>query len=66
MQLRRKRSGKVRRRLGLLTATLFAATGLHSQALAQSTGDVNDDAASDLGMTRIDSAVLFYRRPVVG
>ena len=70
MQLNQRPLGRVSQALGLLTANLFVATGLHAQeapsapqypspAAAGST--VNDDTQSDLGLTRIDSAVLFYQ-----
>lgn len=72
MQLMGKRRGGIGPALGLLTANLLVATGAHAQdtaaaaayAPAQSSGDaasVNDDTQSDAGLTRFDSAVLFYQ-----
>jgi len=70
MQLRRSRRGRICRTLGLLTANLFVATGVQAQdsnALPShdaSSADVRgatDDTQTDLGMTRIDGAILFYQ-----
>ena len=77
MQLKPRRLGRVSGALGLLTANLFAAGAAHAQdtaaqdAAAQAYAPVQapsfdaptggDDNASDAGMTRIDSAVLFYQ-----
>ena len=63
MQLKRRRIGPA---LGLFTAELFAAVGAHAQdapPLPASTAaaSINDDTESDLGRTRIDTAVLFYQ-----
>lgn len=68
MQLKRKRRGRISRALGLITANLLAAAGAHAQVAdgqgANATidgGGVNDDTRTDLGLTRVDSAVLFYQ-----
>ncbi len=59
----------MRRTLGLLTANLFVATGVCAQetpttppsdATVVDGGSVNDDTQTDLGMTRIDAAILVY------
>ena len=63
MQLTRKRPRRIGAALGLLTANLLAAT----TALAGDTppdaavDTAPSDVANDLGMTRIDAAVLFYQ-----
>ena len=72
MQLKRARRGRICRTLGLLTANLFVASGACAQNAQDPAntpsadqgpvdGAVNDDTQSDLGMTRIDGAVLFYQ-----
>ncbi len=72
MQLKRKRRGRITRTLGLLTANLLAATVANAQpapsgdanapdAAAAHGANANDDTLTDVGLTRIDSAVLFYR-----
>lgn len=62
MQLKRRRIGPA---LGLFTAELFAAVGAHGQEApappAPASASINDDTDSDLGHTRIDTAVLFYQ-----
>lgn len=58
MQLKRERGGRVTHALGLMTAALLGSAGAHAQDA--STG-VIDDTASDLGKTRVDLAVLYYR-----
>ena len=70
MQLTPRRRGRVSRALGLLTANLLAAAGAHAQSPTPTNeqgagapvdgGGVNDDTRSDIGLTRVDSAVLFY------
>jgi len=71
MQLIRHRRGRMCQALGLITANLFVATGLHAQDApsAQATAPASspadafalDDTQTDAGLTRIDSAVLFYQ-----
>lgn len=71
MQLTPRRMGRVSQALGLLTANLLAATVAHAQdahvpvatAQTEASADssVNDDTQSDLGFTRVDTAVLFYQ-----
>ncbi len=67
MQLNRKISGNVRKTLAIVTANLFAITGVAAQSnagTASAESDVAaalDDTQSDLGTVRIDSAVLFYQ-----
>lgn len=60
-----KRMGRVSGALGVLTAGLFAATGALGQEAASTQGakapPASDDVGSDVGFTRIDSAVLFYQ-----
>ena len=64
MQLSRRR--RISPALGLFTAELFAAVGAHAQQTppappAPVSASINDDTESDLGHTRIDTAVLFYQ-----
>lgn len=70
MQLTKRRLGRVTQALGLLTANLLAGApayaqdasgGPMDQASAASPAATNDDTETDLGYTRIDSAVLFYQ-----
>jgi hypothetical protein len=72
MQLNPKALGSVTRALGLLTANLFAATAVHAQdagaattydSPTEATGSTsaNDDTAADVGLSRVDSSVLFYQ-----
>jgi hypothetical protein len=62
MQLSPWRSVRVAQTLGLLTAELFAATAGHAQEAPPSPAStINDDTASDLGLTRVDAAVLYYQ-----
>ena len=72
MQLTPRRLGRISAALGLLSANLLSATTAHAQSansgpvLApaeanRAAPDAVDDSASDLGLTRIDSAVLFYQ-----
>jgi hypothetical protein len=70
MQLNTRRRARIGRTLGLLTANLFVAAGVHAQDVSNAPapdpasidgGGANDDTQNDLGMTRIDSAVLFYQ-----
>lgn len=58
MQLKRRKGGRVTKALGLMTATLFGAGGVHAQDVGSG---VNDDTTSDLGYTRVDAAVLYYK-----
>lgn len=46
--------------LGLMTANLLAATCAHAQDEPSNPATVVSDTESDLGLTRIDSAILFY------
>ncbi len=57
MQLNRKRPRRISLALGLLTANLLSATA----ALAAEGDTPPSDVANELGMTRIDAAVLFYQ-----
>lgn len=71
MQLTPRRRGRIAQALGLLTANLLAATCAQAQALSPAADappdaaaprvGVNDDTESDVGLTRLDSAVLFYQ-----
>jgi hypothetical protein len=61
MQLSPSKPSTLKRSLGLLTAALFAATGLHSEALAQDSANINDDTTTDVGLTRVDSGLLLYQ-----
>ena len=61
MQLSPSKPSTLKRSLGLLTAALFAATGLHSEASAQDSAGINSDTSTDLGLTRIDSGLLVYQ-----
>ena len=63
MQLNRKRPRRISRALGLLTANLLAATGaMAGDAATDAPVDTApSDVTNDLGMTRIDAAVLFYQ-----
>ncbi len=72
MQLIPHATGNLTRTLGLLTASLFAATGLHAQDISPAAShsaygpspdkaSATPDTASDLGLTRIDTAILFYQ-----
>jgi hypothetical protein len=53
-----KRKGRLTAALGLMTASLFAGAGVHAQQASQ---NINDDTSTDAGLTRVDSAVLFYQ-----
>lgn len=56
--------GALRAALGVMTAALFLATGASAQDAPQGASkpaDINDDTSTDVSMTRIDSAVLFYQ-----
>jgi len=57
MQLRTK--GRITAALGLMTAGLFAAAGVSAQTTTSQ--NINDDTSTDAGLTRVDSAVLFYQ-----
>ncbi len=63
--LTRKGRRPISSALGLLTANLLAAAHAHAQerpeAIATSPETVTEDTTSDLGVTRIDASVLFYR-----
>ncbi len=69
MQLRSRGRGRLCRTLGLLTANLFVVTGVQAQQAPSGSNEatpstelVSDEAPqSDLGMTRIDTSVLFYQ-----
>lgn len=67
MQLRKPRRGRVSQALALMTANLLAAVGAHAQDASAGPMDtaqaasVTSDTETDLGYTRIDSAVLFYQ-----
>lgn len=71
MQLTSRRRGRISQALGCLTANLLAATCAHAQALSPTAdtppdaaaprAGANDDTESDVGMTRLNAAVLFYR-----
>ena len=78
MQLRSKSRGRITAALGLMTAGLFAGMA-HAQSVgpdpAPTCQNINDDTSTDVGKTRIDSAILFYQEaggrvqatePVVG
>jgi len=62
MQLTDKTNGRagLRAALGAMTAGLFLATGAGAQT-APAPVNMNDDTTTDAGLTRIDSAVLFYQ-----
>ncbi len=70
MQLTPPRRGRIAQALGLLTANLLAATCAQAQALSPAADappdaaaprvGVNDDTQSDVGLTRLNAAVLFY------
>lgn len=70
MQLTPRRRGRIAQALGLMTANLLAATCAQAQALSPAADTppdaqarqfgANDDTASDVGLTRLDAAVLFY------
>lgn len=63
MQLSSSSRPRLTAALGLMTATLFAAGGVEAQVTGKAAlnGGLNDDTTSDLGMTRVDTAVLFYQ-----
>ena len=62
MQLKRRRRGRIGPALGLLTANLFAAVGAHAQEAPPSAAPaIGEDTASELGVIRVDAAVLFYQ-----
>lgn len=58
MQLRKAEHGRVTRALGLMTAALLGSGGAYAQ---DNSGGAIDDTASDLGKTRVDLGVLYYR-----
>ncbi len=68
MQLNQKRKSKgLVPALGMLTANLLIATAAMAQTspgagsnLPAPNGSINEDTETDLGLTRVDSAVLFY------
>lgn len=65
MQLKRRRRATIASALGMLTAELFAATTAHAQtgperALPSAEASI-DDTESDLGLTRVDASVIYYR-----
>ncbi|ESQ85236.1 hypothetical protein AEAC466_05865 [Asticcacaulis sp. AC466] len=72
MQLISPTPAALTRTLGLLTASLFAATGLHAQDVSPAASHSaygpspdartpTSDTSSDLGLTRVDTAILFYQ-----
>ena len=73
MQLSKPRLGRVSGALGALTANLLAATAAHPQDASQAQpsyadapaasadSSAADDTQTDVGLTRIDTAVLFYQ-----
>ena len=67
MQLKRRKTSRgVAPALGLLTANLLLATAALAAPLGPAApppvanANINDDTETDLGLTRVDSAVLFY------
>ncbi|MCJ9430091.1 DUF3570 domain-containing protein [Kordiimonas marina] len=72
MQLSDTSKGRIGATLCLMTANLFAATGVHAQVTSDSTNNPSapdaaqvqnayDQPASEPGTTTIDSAILFYK-----
>lgn len=65
MRLGRRGVKRISPALGLLTANLLAAAHAHAQERAAAPRppptSVNDDTASDLGVTRVDTSVLYYQ-----
>jgi hypothetical protein len=61
MQLSPSKPSTLKRSLGLMTAALFAATGLNCEARAQDSAGINSDTSTDLGLTRVDSGLLIYQ-----
>jgi hypothetical protein len=65
MRLGRRGAKRISPALGLLTANLLAAAHAHAQERAAGPGSarpsITDDTASDLGVTRVDTSVLYYR-----
>jgi len=58
MQLTSK--GRIAVALGLVTAGLFAGAGVSAQTTTPNQ-NINDDTSTDAGLTRVDSAILFYQ-----
>lgn len=60
MQLKSRPLGPISAALGVLTANLMVAGAAHAQAPIN-TADINQDTSTDVGLTRIDSGILFYQ-----
>ena len=58
MQLKSK--GRITVALGLMTAGLFASASAFAQQ-STTNANINDDTSTDQGLTRVDTAILFYQ-----